>query len=75
MWDYRGRGTRGDGCVITSLHIAFQWWARPDAKPEGGKGPTETALRGWGERIRTSKRQFAEVLGTSAEFSCTAEAI
>jgi hypothetical protein len=29
----------------------------------------------WAERIRTSKRQFDEVLGTSAEFSCSAEAI
>src|ERR1700738_1086387 len=35
----------------------------------------ETPLADWAERIRTSKRQFDEVLGTSAEFSCTAEAI
>jgi hypothetical protein len=32
-------------------------------------------LRGWAERTRTSKRQFDEVLGTSAEFSGTSEAI
>jgi hypothetical protein len=32
-------------------------------------------MSGWAEKIRTSKRQFDEVFGTSAEFSCTAEAI
>jgi hypothetical protein len=30
-------------------------------------------LTGWAERIRTFKRQVDEALGTSAEFSCTAE--
>ena len=35
----------------------------------------ETPLADWAERIRTSKRQFDEVLGTSTEFGCTAEAI
>jgi hypothetical protein len=30
-------------------------------------------MRGWAERIRTFKRQVDEALGTSAEFSCTAE--
>jgi hypothetical protein len=35
----------------------------------------ERRLHGWAERTRTSKRQFGEVLGTSAGFSCTAEAI
>jgi len=43
--------------------------------PRLGEGSETRRLHGWAERIRTFKRQVDEVLGTSAEFSCTAEAI